>query len=196
MNRPDDEDKAAIKREDLFLVHSRMLIALFVSTVILILFIAIPLFRAYLKGEQSPIPILLLVLLTGALGAFVSALQRSHSFEGVAPILLGKYKKVPKSWFLYIYSIIPPLIGAIAAVVVYVFFQSQILESPAFPDFVCKPVPPKLPSECSTLNDFFDFGPSGMSDYAKALLWAFIAGFSERLLPDIIGKITRQLDAN
>lgn len=192
-NENQEDDDNPPKREDLFLIHSRMLLALFVATVVLIFAIAVPLLQAYLGEGESPYPILLLVLMTGALGAFVSALQRSHSFEGIAPVLLGEYKKAQTNWFLYIYAIIPPLIGAIAAVVMYIFFQSEILSSPAFPEFICKTAPSDAPENCDKLSDFFEFGPRGMTDYAKVLLWAFIAGFSERLVPDIIGKLARQV---
>ena len=89
---------------------------------------------------------------------------------------------------------IPPLIGAVAAVVIYVFFQSRVLTSPIFPVFDCKLEPPLGPDGCSAFEHFFDFGPKGMVDYAKVLLWAFVAGFSERFVPDLVAKLARKFD--
>jgi hypothetical protein len=37
------------------------------------------------------------------------------------------------------------------------------------------------------------YGPAQASDYAKALLWGFVAGFSERLIPDALQTFAKRL---
>ncbi len=34
-----------------------------------------------------------------------------------------------------------------------------------------------------------NWSPAKATDYSKALLWGFIAGFAERLVPDVLGKL-------
>ena len=33
------------------------------------------------------------------------------------------------------------------------------------------------------------YWPSSPEDYGKALVWSFIAGFSERLVPDVLQRV-------
>jgi hypothetical protein len=41
-------------------------------------------------------------------------------------------------------------------------------------------------------NDFaIGLGPADSTEYAKAIVWAFIAGFAERLVPDTLDRIAR-----
>lgn len=181
-------------QEDLFRIHSRMLVALFLATIVVILVVAVPLWISRDEGKEAAIDTILLVLFAGALGAFVSALQRAHSFENLTPALLKEHAASDLSWFLYIYALIPPLIGAISAVVIYVFFQSQVVSTAIFPEFICKLPEASTPDGCNELNHFFEYGPKGMSDYAKCLVWGFAAGFSERLVPNLVAKLAEKID--
>jgi len=57
-----------------------------------------------------------------------------------------------------------------------------------FPLMVCKTPP------CdSVLTMLRDFGPKEAPDYGKALVWAFAAGFSERLVPDSMQTLIAKL---
>ncbi|HVG08869.1 MAG TPA: hypothetical protein VNM67_14270, partial [Thermoanaerobaculia bacterium] len=44
-----------------------------------------------------------------------------------------------------------------------------------------------------SFSDFLDnFGPLNGADYAKTLVWCFIAGFSERFIPDVLDSFVRK----
>ena len=47
---------------------------------------------------------------------------------------------------------------------------------------------------CSDITELMrNYVPKGPPDYGKALVWAFVAGFSERLVPDLLqGLVTKE----
>jgi hypothetical protein len=98
-----------------------------------------------------------------------------------------------------IYSLVPPVVGAIAATVLYITFAAGLLEGALFPKFACKLMDEKgaslVPDACRTFGTAIsDFGPATAVDYAKALIWAFIAGFAERLVPDALQTFAAKVE--
>ena len=70
-------------------------------------------------------------MLTGALGAFFSALTRLYSFDALPRVL--KDPKVPLPGLqLLMYSLIPAVIGAIAALVLYLTFAGNLISGHFF----------------------------------------------------------------
>jgi hypothetical protein len=134
---------------------------------------------------QNSTSMLMIVLLAGALGGFVSALKRIYAFQRVFPFPSYQFFK-KSNLYLVLYSLIPPLIGAIGAVVLYVIFAAQLATSPMFPEFFCA----SGEGRCTNLREILDqWQPKVAQDYAKAAVWGFIAGFSERFVPDILNRI-------
>ena len=173
-----------------------MLSSLFVGTLICILVVGVPAgFLAYgiAQGKHYDIPVQLFVLLLGSLGAFFSALMRLYSFEHLPKALLEDGLKGLANWHLVIYSLVPPVTGAIGAIVLYYVFASGLVSGQAFPHFDC--FADKFPGlyenyqGCKGFPGSFYYAPEGPVEYAKSLVWAFIAGFSERLIPDTLGKL-------
>jgi hypothetical protein len=81
---------------------------------------------------------------------------------------------------------IPPLVGIIASVVLYLIFAAGLVTGDLFPKFHL--------SEGNLKSDDFqnfisNWQPVLATDYAKAIGWGFIAGFSERFVPDILDRI-------
>jgi hypothetical protein len=37
-----------------------------------------------------------------------------------------------------------------------------------------------------------NFGPGGVADYAKIIVWSFVAGFAERFVPDFLDRLVNQ----
>jgi hypothetical protein len=83
--------------------------------------------------------------------------------------------------------VIPVIVGAIAAAVLYMILASELLGGTIFPAFVCA-----TGKTCSTLTEVVsNYSPNGGANYAKAIVWGFIAGFAERLVPDTIGTFVK-----
>src|SRR5690349_2636313 len=90
------------------------------------------------------------------------------------------------------YSFVPPLVGAIAAVVLYLVFVGGLMSGSLFPSFSC------FQGTCGDVTEMMRFYlPAGPQDVGKALVWAFAAGFSERLVPDLLqGLVTKEQSAD
>lgn len=57
-----------------------------------------------------------------------------------------------------------------------------------FPEFHCA-----TGESCSDFHGFVAYWrPSGPAAYAKAIVWGFIAGFSERFVPNILNRLTSE----
>ena len=162
---------------DAFGVHRQMVIALFTATLIL---------SAILGGGLvfSRVTVLMVVAAAGALGGFVSALRRLYAFQRIFPVNFFKTRhKV--DLYLIIYSMIPSLVGTIAGVALYLIFASGLVRGDLFPQFHLSPVSPR-PDDFQ--NFVTNWQPVAPADYAKALVWSFIAGFSERFVPDLLER--------
>ena len=152
-----------------------MVVSLFIATLLLSVFLGVGLYF-------SNVTALMVVAAAGALGGFVSALRRLYAFQRVFPVHFFKnWHKV--DFYLIIYSMIPSLVGAIAAVTLYLIFASELIKGDMFPKFHLSDLDPK-PDDFQ--NFVANWQPVLPSDYAKALVWSFLAGFSERFVPDLL----------
>lgn len=129
-----------------------MLTALFIGTLIA-LFLGFLLFLPFLwsnffSGHPSANdpPLLATVMLTGALGAFFSALTRLYSFNELPRVLIERKLTLPTIQLL-MYSLIPPVVGAIAALVLYMAFAGNLITGDLFPHFACNEAS-ATPSSC------------------------------------------------
>ena len=140
--------------------------------------------------------VLAAVASTGALGAFFSRAMRfqtdlpSLSFDVVTQTYVGQMLRLR---LLY---------GVIGAVVFYFFIRGAFVGGNLFPK-----LEPGMVSEQTTwmLHAFVEsaaavkkldvaaataLSPSG--EFAKLLVWSFLAGFSERLVPDTISQLEKK----
>lgn len=182
-----------------FGVHRQMVLWLFFATAALVLLTTtlllitngIPAGGVGKSDAETGLTILPMVALAGALGAFVSALNRLYAFKNIFPY--AKYTGMLKgtSLYLMIYSTIPPLVGAIAASVLYVIFAAGLITSELFPTFHCT----AASGQCDQFSTFLQsWSPTAAADYAKAIVWGFIAGFSERFVPDILNRLADKVE--
>jgi hypothetical protein len=112
------------------------------------------------------------VLLFGALGGLISIMQRIRKGQVIGVSSVISYETVPTWQFM-----LSPLVGAVAGILVYLAFQANIFGRMNF-DYSYSPIngPPGTPHQAG--------GVAKPPELAYLLIWAFFAGFSERLLPD------------
>ena len=114
----------------------------------------------------------------GLIGGFVSIQQRLRRVGDAELELLSR------SWFQIV---LIPVYGGVFALVLYVGFLSQIVTGALFPLFAIPPF--HKPPTAEDVQVFFNTTyPVSGADLAKLLFWCFVAGFSERFIPQIIGK--------
>lgn len=115
----------------------------------------------------------------GLVGGFVSIQQRLKNISPEELALLSN------SWFQVL---LIPIYGGIFALVLYIVFLSEIVKGPLFPQFSIPDFKTPMPSTEDLMSFFSKTYPSSGKDLAKLLFWSFAAGFSERLVPQIIRK--------
>lgn len=118
----------------------------------------------------------------GLLGGFVSIQQRVNKIESSELGILSQ------SWFQIL---LIPIYGGIFALVLYVLFLSGILQGHLFPEFYIPPPPAdgQAPDTKFMESLFMATYPKTGEDFAKLIFWSFVAGFSERYVPQIISGI-------
>ena len=181
-------------RQKLLAAYKRMLAYQFCGAIILVALPAAVLLFSYAtaKGNVWQPPILMAVALAGIIGAFFSALTRLHRVDHLPQALISDTVLGLSGLHLVVYSIVPPVVGAIAAVVVYLAFISGIFDSGVFPKLVCKAATKTCNDLVQVLNDV---GPDKAADYGKALVWSFFAGFAERLVPDMLQAVLTRMQS-
>jgi uncharacterized integral membrane protein len=184
-------------RRIILTAYKQMLTSLFLATlaVILILFVFLLPFYYQNYGKvdvhtHDP-PLMIVVVLAGTLGALFSALLRLYRFEDLPKALFARELVGLPSLHRFIYSLVPVVVGAISATALYLLFASELIKGDLFPAFTCK----KGDDNCTTFGLLMsDWGPAQAIDYAKALVWGFIAGFAERLVPDLLQGLSHSAE--
>ncbi|MES2105095.1 MAG: hypothetical protein V4634_13840 [Pseudomonadota bacterium] len=122
------------------------------------------------------------VLFTGLLGGLLSVQQRyqSASDEGdpvhnITVLQWGNFS-----------VLISPFSGALFAAIFYVVFVAGLVKGDLFPDF--SHLSSQKPGS-RYFSEFFTYAtPNSIVAYAKLIVWSFIAGFFERLVPDTLSR--------
>jgi hypothetical protein len=115
----------------------------------------------------------------GLLGGFVSIQQRLKKFGEEELELLSQ------SWFQIL---LIPIYGGIFALVLYVAFLSGVVEGPLFPKFFIPAFSVPTPTTTDIARFFSRTYPRSGTELSKLLFWSFVAGFSERFVPQLIDK--------
>ena len=178
------------ERAKIIAAYKQMLKYQFVGTGILVAAIVIILLTSY-STKKFGVPLLLLIMLAGMLGAFFSALTRLYNVDQAGVVLFtSTVQDLGGGPYLFMYSFVPPIVGAIAAVVLYMIFVADYLHTDLFPAIGCLKDKP-----CQSIQELMDnYWPKEPQDYGKAMVWAFIAGFSERLVPDILTSLASKAE--
>lgn len=123
--------------------------------------------------------------LCGIVGGFVSIQQRLRKVSDQELELLTR------SWFQIL---LIPIFGGVFALVLYCIFLGHLISGSLFPNFYV-PEPTSAPDSAFMIDVFTKTYPASGQDLAKFLFWSFAAGFSERLVPQIITRVAAQGEA-
>lgn len=124
-----------------------------------------------------------LVFECGIIGGFVSIQQRLRTLGSEELALLSE------SWATIL---VVPIFGGVFAMVLYVLFLSGMLQGHLFPSFDIPEF--STPTTPEDVISFLRIYPSQGADIAKLLFWSFVAGFSERFVPQIVQQFAKQGD--
>ena len=167
-----EPEKKQLVREEYLLVVSRRLAWVTLSV---LLAVVLGTFGPTLLLE-SRFPVSWFSFGVGVLGGFVSLQQRLSKILDVELFHLRYH---------WVNVLLVPIFGGIFALLFYIITLSGTLEGAAFPTYTVLPF--SDPATTADLQRFFaETYPATGEDFAKLTLWAFAAGFSERLVPNII----------
>ena len=122
-----------------------------------------------------------LVFLFGTVGGVANNYRRLTALAGTENVVLTAEARRLVTFQIYA----SPVVGGIFGVVLYGLFMAQTLVTgDLFPSFAgC------AGEAYEGLPSFSDCAPQANGDVAKAFVWAFAAGFLERLVPNFIGGL-------
>ncbi len=162
------------ERQKYLQLVTRKLVFLTASALIMLLFIYY--FSSQSAGNRSHL--IYYVFLAGLIGGFVSIQQRLPTIE------LKELQELSHSWLSIL---LIPINGGIFAIVLMLVFLAGILEGSLFPKFTHTEINSQyvVDSFLTWLSMTF---PTSGPDIAKLFFWSFVAGFSERFVPQIIRK--------
>lgn len=121
--------------------------------------------------------------LCGIIGGFVSIQQRLKKISDEELALLSG------SWFQIL---LIPIYGGVFALVLYIAFLGDIIDGSLFPEFQFPELGENKKVSAEYLKLFLsDTYPANGQNFAKLIFWSFVAGFSERFVPQIINDIKK-----
>jgi len=145
-------------------------------------------FVVYIIGSRyytgmTNIPILPVILCVSVLGSFVSAQQRLQTVPEDGDPVLSILQLQDGSASI----ILAPISGVIFGLVLYLIFIGGLLQGALFPAINT----PKDNSVTGLVFTVFSLntGPATGIDFAKLLVWSFVAGFAERFVPDVLDRL-------
>ena len=124
------------------------------------------------------VPVTMATLCFGILGGFISLHRRLKVMSIYDLRLLGG------SWN---YTILSPFVGGLLGSILYILFISELISGELFPKFVLDDDDRAKPGSLM-FQDLLQVRAAEIADYAKLLIWSFIAGFSEKFVINVLGQ--------
>lgn len=154
------------------LISCRLLKALVIWLAVCITILVVSLIVA------DRVPVIMATLCFGILGGLISLHRRLKTMSIYDLRLLGQ------SWN---YTILSPLVGGLLGCILYIIFISELVSGDFFPKFELDDAD-RAKYGTLLFQDLLEVHAPEVSDYAKLLVWAFIAGFSEKFVVNILGQ--------
>ncbi len=130
----------------------------------------------------------------GAQGSIVSILRRMQDANGSRPMGADPVQQISALREGYPSLAIAVVTGPIFAITLFVVFASHLVSIQGLTPMIeaCGGADkPCLAGHFTVMNHTIQFGSA--IDGLKMLLWGFVAGFAEKLVPDVLDKITGSL---
>lgn len=126
-----------------------------------------------------------LVFIAGAVGGIASNYRRLQRLFAVQdPSATERTSQRLVTYQVYL----SPVVGGLFALLLYgVFMSGTLFQGGLAPEFACAASP------YVDLDGLAACAPTTHADVAKALVWAFAAGFIESLVPNFISTLTRNV---
>lgn len=179
-----------LKEEARARLTTRVILTMCVGILVVALaYIGAEIFVAGHGNAFVPPEAVFVVLCAGLVGGFISVQQRLQQPTDVDP--LYKWLELHASGSSLLLS---PIIGMLFAVVLYAVLMGGFVTGSLFPTFTgCGRPTELLAAHHCAINDLASFTlaatPDSPVSWAKLTVWAFLAGFLERLVPDILTRI-------
>ena len=91
-----------------------------------------------LAAQSGNPPFYLFAILAGALGAFMSTLIRLYHYEELPKLVESRGLDRLRRSDLTIYSLVPPVVGALSAAILFIAFAAGLVQGGSFfPNFAC-----------------------------------------------------------
>jgi hypothetical protein len=136
-------------------------------------------------------PLYFIIITAGMLGALTSFLRRLQKVVDSAPhpdqssdLSALAYEKRA--------ALMSLVVGGVFAVVLYMMFAAGMgsVMGDLGPKFAA---PETYPAGGANFRIFVDLvGPKSGADYAKVVVWAFVAGFFEQFVPDVLDRVANK----
>jgi hypothetical protein len=131
-------------------------------------------------------------VVAGLLGGLISGISRLYRIRWAGEVLLGVQGAFSLGIGIFLALILAMIEGFAFSVVLYGLFAAGILQGPLFPAFSL----PAPSAGFATLSTLLNGGPSSGTDVGKAIVWSFIAGFSERFVPDLLALLRQRAQSS
>jgi len=154
--------------------HSSMVAFIFVLAMLSLLVV----FKAF-----GGVSFVLLLFLCGALGGITNTYLRLREMPTNEQELLDPLTN--KLAIIQVY--VSPVIAGVFGFILYSLFLAGMIQGSLFPHFSGIDL-----DFNGVVGLFTDVKPTNHLDAARALLWAFVAGFSERMVPNILDKVASE----
>jgi hypothetical protein len=137
----------------------------------------------YFPGiEESP---LLIIGLVGALGGAANNYRRLAEFDETKFLYDSRLRQLALRG---VYSSM--MWATVLALIFYIVMQAGLVQGELFPKFGGRHFAAGQVADGPGILDFLWMRePEGYTDRAKAIVWAFIAGYSEKFVPNILDDL-------